>query len=398
MLKGITPRLSEGGKIKIGKKGEWRKSRGGGKDFQLPQKLDHFLITKTSRDDSGNFIVDADLLDALTKSPDGKIREIPIVLHSDNIDEVFPTAYARYVGRTCGCRGDGETATQWEIADNKRTGRSKSRDCPCEQLEARRCKPTGVLHCSIAAEGRAVAGSVYKWRTTSIISIEEMIGSLMHIKETCGVFRGLPLTLCLKPVAVRPDGKASTVYTCYVELRAKDLQAAQQLALQMAQMRQALSCDDSRSQQAYRALIEDPGTDTETEDEQAEVADEFYPPDPEPAPLEEGTHKARNKRRPESAGCQPNIEPQETSAETGKRLANTMNKHPPGTPEGDAAFAELQRVAPPSQTVAPQKNTDPSKVNKMSHEIEMGHEEDIDEQAELWDMGGGNDQSGGVEF
>lgn len=290
MIRGITPRLSEGGKIKIGRKGEWARS---GK-FQLPQKLDHFLVTTMEREESGNFAINTEIMDALPQGADGKVREIPIVLHSDDIDEVFPTSYARYAGRTCACRGDGETATQWEVKEGRRTGATKSKDCPCDQreMDPPRCKPTGVLHCSIAIEGLAVAGSVYKWRTTSIISIQEMIGSLLHIKQTCGVFRGLPLTLCLKPVRVNPKGAPqSTVYTGYVELRAKDLQTVQQQALQMAQMRQALQCDDQRNLQAYRALLSDPSEDNETDVEQRDIADEFYPPVDAPGPLQDGTHK-----------------------------------------------------------------------------------------------------------
>ena len=36
----------------------------------------------------------------------------------------------------------------------------------------------------------------------------------------------------------------------------------------------------------------------------------------------------------------------ESAAAIGRRLANTMNKYGPGTPEGQAAFDELLRVAP----------------------------------------------------
>jgi len=272
MIKGLEPRLSEGGKIKIGRKGSWTKSRKG-TEFQPPQKLDHFLITTTTRGEDGNFLLATEVIRALPCDEDGKIREIPIVLHGDTLDEVFPTAYACYAGRTCACRGDGEHATRWEVVDGYRTGNTKSVACPCPLLEEKRCKPHGVLHCSIAVPGLAVAGSVYKFRTTSIISVQELYGSLLHIKRTCGVFRGLPLTLCLKPVTVQPKGlKTQTVYTCYVELRAKDLVAVQRQALEMAQMREALACDTAEERANYRALLQRPADDDETEEEQADVS------------------------------------------------------------------------------------------------------------------------------
>src|SRR4051812_12962875 len=43
MVRNLRPGLPERGKIKIGVKGEVRKSKGGN-EFQPPQKLDHFVI------------------------------------------------------------------------------------------------------------------------------------------------------------------------------------------------------------------------------------------------------------------------------------------------------------------------------------------------------------------
>ena len=57
MIKGIMPGLPEIGKIKIGMKGAVRTSKGG-KDFQLPQRLDHFIVTTLERGEDGNFIRD----------------------------------------------------------------------------------------------------------------------------------------------------------------------------------------------------------------------------------------------------------------------------------------------------------------------------------------------------
>ena len=278
MIHGIRPQLAEAGKIKIGKRGDAVKTAKSGKKWRPPVKHDYFTITKTSRvggDPDADFEPDEDLMQALADAgyadPDGKIRTIPIVLHSDDIDEVFPTAYVLYRGRNAACRGDGQTARRIAAPEVQIP-------CPCREYTDGRCKPHGILHCSIALPGMAVAGAVHKWRTTSIISITQMIGSLTHVIATVGSLRGVPLVLRVTPKHVEPeDAPASTVYVCHVELRASDLADVQQQALAAAQARAALrGQDDIRAQ--YRAMLTAPGD--EPLEEQAEVQAEFYP-DPE---------------------------------------------------------------------------------------------------------------------
>ena len=300
MIKGINPRLAEAGKIKIGGLGEKRTKRGGdpknpADQYRLPVKFPHFVITTTQRNPDGDLIADDLLMSALARDEDDRLTEIPIYVHSDEIDDVFPTAYACYTGRALHCSGDGEQATRWRITDGRRAGESKAVACPCDYRtdpdvrtgEQRRlpiCRPHGTLHCSLAIPGLAVAGAVYRWRTTSIISIQRMIGSLQQILATCGGLRGLPLILRLTPVVVRGS---TTVYCCHVELRAKDIQEAQQIALDAARMRQQIAAP----QDSYHALIATPGSAAESEIEQAEVAQEFHseslPHDPETGVVEE---------------------------------------------------------------------------------------------------------------
>lgn len=274
MIKGIVPTLAEGGKIKIGGLGEERTSRKGA-TFRMPLKFDYFVVTTTRRDAKGDLITDDALMAELPKSPDGQCREIPIVVHDDDIDRVFPTTYALYGGRKLLCRGDGEVATEYEFTDDgKRTGRTREVACPCDALNASSgdvCKPHGTLHCSIRVPGRAIAGAVYMWRTTSLISIQRMIGSLQQIKDVCGTLCGIPLQLKLEPIQVSPkDVQASTVYCCHVELHAKDILEIQRQAIESAQMRQRVSG-------GYRVRLALPGVD-EDEITQAEVQQEFHPP------------------------------------------------------------------------------------------------------------------------
>jgi hypothetical protein len=117
--------------------------------------------------------------------------------------------------------------------------------------------------------GNAIAGAIYAWRTTSIISIRRMLGSLQQIAGMCGGLRGLPLWLKLEPVKVR-DG-STTVYCCHVELRAKDMAEVQGLIERVADMRSIVGPP---------TMMALPSPADETAEEQAEAQQEFHPEAP----------------------------------------------------------------------------------------------------------------------
>jgi hypothetical protein len=272
MIKGLQPQLAEAGKIKIGGLGAERTAKSGRK-WRAPEKYDCFVVTTTRRDETGSLIVDDALMRILPRCADGRVREIPIVLHSDDIEAVFPTAYACYAGRRLKCRGDGEKALEWDANRTTQTERA----CPCDRLRAPSgdiCKPHGTLHCSLMIPGHATAGAVYKWRTTSIISIQRMIGSLQQIMATVGVLRGIPLRLKVEPVQVSPNDKATTVYCCHVELKAADITQVQQDAMAAAEARRALANGLDIDAQ-YKRLVAAPGVG-ETPEEEREIAEEFH--------------------------------------------------------------------------------------------------------------------------
>ena len=330
MIKGLVPALAEGGKIKIGGLGDERTSKKGG-TYRLPVKFDHFIVTRTTRGTNGDLDTDDEIMGELrriSRERDGQVREIPIVLHSDNIDEVFPTSYALYSGHKLFCRGDGETATRYEMVDGKRTGRSKEMPCTCELLGAAGkvcCKPHGILHCSIPLQRCAVAGSVYKWRTTSIISCQRMIGSLVQIQQIVGGLTGVPLVLCLKPVDVSPvNSPASTVYVCHVELRATDISEVQRRAIEARKMRAAVAGAID-----YKMLISAPATDDETPEEQAEIQDEFH------SEIEE-----------ENNGARP--APVRVAADLGALRAGKTEDHQ-GHDEAATAMSEATKAAGPRE-------------------------------------------------
>jgi hypothetical protein len=304
MIKGLKPALAECGKIKIGGLGGTRKSKSG-KSWRMPMKFDHFKVTKTYRGSDDNFAIDEELMARLPKDEDGKCREIPIFLNGDSIEDVFAYNYAAYSGSSLACMGDGETAVEG----------GKERPCPCDRLGAKSgviCKPKATLFCTINIPDLAVAGAVYKWRTTSIISIEQMLGSLQQVLAIVGSFRSVPLTLKVQTIKVHPDGKATDVHVCHVELRAKEVIEVQRLAIESRKIRESLASGRDLDT-AYRALLNAPESPTE----QRETAEEFY-----------GQYSEPETERPFDA---PALEPEvvndaDDAAEISKRIAEATSK------------------------------------------------------------------------
>ena len=104
----LRPAICELGKVKIGGLGEARKGAGG-TDYRLPKKLDHFRIVSLNRDAQGDLAEDKVLMDSLAKlaDSDGKLRQLPIVLLSNDINEVLQASWVWYSGKRCAARSDG---------------------------------------------------------------------------------------------------------------------------------------------------------------------------------------------------------------------------------------------------------------------------------------------------
>jgi hypothetical protein len=210
MIKTFTPGLTELGKIKIGMKGEARKSKSGS-DYQLPQKLDHFIVTGLERDESGNFTRD----EAIHKLIGDKPKRIPITLLFDDIFLNFQSRFACYQGTRLYCTGDGEQAN--------RQGHDEPIQCPCERSDPDytptkdRCKMNGVL--SVIIRGTDTIGGVWKFRTTSYNTIQGITSSLYLIKRiTGGPLSGLDLDLVLAPkTANAPDGTSQKIFVVGIE-------------------------------------------------------------------------------------------------------------------------------------------------------------------------------------
>jgi hypothetical protein len=227
MIKGITRKLNEAGKIKIGKKGKPATSSGG-TDYRLPEKLDHFRITTTERDGEGDLIDDIALMSILKGAmaektetilnSNGDIIGIPIRLLYNDTELNFPTRLASYNNGKCVCYGDGETSY------NRMDEFKSPKPCPCKKYDPDysgkdKCKANGKLTCIIDAAG--MFGQAHVFRTTSINSVQGIIGGIELIKAaTNGRISGLPLLLMLnaKSTTIPTTGAQTKVYVvsiCY---------------------------------------------------------------------------------------------------------------------------------------------------------------------------------------
>jgi hypothetical protein len=285
------PMLIELGKIKIGAKQKQVRTSAGGVGWRAPEKHDHFTITTMNRDTTGDLVTDKNLMDQLIAEfgdPDGKLRQIPVRMLSDDLDEVLQAGFVWYGGKSVGARSDGKVVTWLFDHHPHRFGQKLAK--PVEEkwsdefLKLKSPKGASLfklhatLNCVIAAR-QAKFGGVYKFRTTSIISFRQLCGSLLHVsKLTGGILAGMPLVLVLRPIQVSPGGKVSTVYVVHAELRGADLGELQQQALLISQSRVKQFAQVLEDKRAYQKLLMAPGTESAAE--AADIADEFVPDGP----------------------------------------------------------------------------------------------------------------------
>jgi hypothetical protein len=274
-VRGLAPALPERGKIKIGEKGEARPASGGG-TFQLPKKLDHFLVTTLERDPkTNNYCRDEEIHKKLGAKP----REIPVRLVYNDISLNFQSWYGSFKGKTAWCRGDGEIAERLKDIKNAKAGREEI-PCPCHLLDSDyagtdKCKPHGKL--SVVIEGAQAVGGVWTLRTTSWNTIQGILSSLTFFKSiTGGRLANIPFALTLsKKTTVNPvDGSSVEIWIVGLEYRGgvEHLQAQTIKLIEADQgyyARMGL-LEDQVKRQATTLL-------KESESELAEIADEFHP-------------------------------------------------------------------------------------------------------------------------
>ena len=254
-IKNLTPRLAEIGKIKIGGKSLKKITTKSKKVFQPPVKFDHFVITKLTRDGNSNLIKDEKVMAKLGNNS----RELPIVLLYDDTELNFPTSYALYAGRSCRCRGNGIVAERdnGEVACNPKE---------CKWMIEKKCKPNGVLSAIIPYAQKV--GGVYKFRTTSWNSVQNILSAIEYIKmQTGGKIAGIPLKLEMEKKHTEAHGNVETVNLVYDGSENK----LQQASLLETKRRETYKLN----MKEYEQLAIESGV-TDDNDDPQEIEDEFY--------------------------------------------------------------------------------------------------------------------------
>ena len=274
IIKNLMPGLAERGKIKIGRKGDERQKSGGGQGtYQVPVKLNHFVVTTLERGKDNNFLRDEGI-HAILKTMEPK--RVPIRLLYDDIALNFQCRYVCYKGKQLHCSGDGECAH--EILGN---GTKKEIPCPCERQSPTfkgelKCKISGRL--SVLIDGADAIGGVWVFRTTSYNSVVSTLSSLSLIKSlTGGILAGIPLALTIAPkVATNPiDGRSLTIQVVAIEFSG-DLAKLRQSALQIAQGSAEYRHRLINVEDEVKKLI---SVDADFVDQAGDIAEEFYPDD-----------------------------------------------------------------------------------------------------------------------
>lgn len=279
------PRMIELGKIKIGGLGESRNKAGGG-TYRMPAKHDHFTVTTLNRSPAGDLVSDDTLMKKLLVEygdKDGKLRQLPVRVMSNDLDDVLQSAWVWYGGKTCGARSDGKKIT-WFVDPKTRTRYAEPQETDWQPGDEtawvdNKNNPLFKLHsvfnCVIASND-ARWGGVYKFRTTSIVTFKQLAASLTHIHQlTGGILIGMPLRLVVRPIQVAPEGKPTTVYVVHCEIRGAEMQQIQQQAMSQ----QAWLIENKQKmltmQAQYRKLLVAPGM--ESAHETGDIVEEFQP-------------------------------------------------------------------------------------------------------------------------
>lgn len=279
-------RVTEVGKIKVGGKGAERQKRGGGGTWRMPESHDYFTVTTLARAPNGDLVQDSGVMEELLSKyadSDGRLRQLPIRLLSDDIDDVLQARFVWYGKSKPGAVSDGETVTwYYDPAEMKPYNPPKVEPWSPEMLKLTMRgtdNPLFKLHsnlsCVIHSE-ESRWGGVYKLRTTSVITFKQLYSTLLSISQlTGGVLVGMPLWLIVRPMVVSPKGQTTTVNVVHCELRGSDIKEIRNIAEAEAIHRNKFSTDIRRLQSQYRALLVAPGN--EPPEEVEDIVSEFVP-------------------------------------------------------------------------------------------------------------------------
>jgi len=176
-------RLPRLGVIRLGLK---KLSKASGKEY--PTEVDYFVVPPEVQKIYGE-----------------KPKRLDVMLPLDEIDIIFPQAY-KYYGSSKGlkCQGDGELAYRVE------EGEMVQIECPCENLDSKKCKQTGTLMVMLP---KVSVGGIYQIRTSSFNSIVDVNSGLDYVRALLGRFCMVPLVLERVTTETHHDEQKQNHYT-----------------------------------------------------------------------------------------------------------------------------------------------------------------------------------------
>jgi hypothetical protein len=183
--------LTRAGKIRIGERTQSKKG------FEIPKKLDYLKFDP----------VDPSLHEDWHSLYGDKPTSIPVMLPSDNPEEVFPHEYRRWTSSNkLFCSGDNQIARRPNLQTNTVDEVACNESCPFRALDSipadkeekkrRACKPEGTLRV-VLYELPTMGVFELKAATMSIVRINT---ALDQIQRTFGRLAGVPLVLSMVPI------------------------------------------------------------------------------------------------------------------------------------------------------------------------------------------------------
>jgi len=270
------PFLCEVGKIKIGNKGEEKTSKTG-KTFRLPQKLDHFVVTKNFRDSRTDmFISDYALMEQIAKQTNqdpNNLKFLPVMLLFDDPELNFIVRFSCYKGTSCWCVGDGKKA--FRLKNNN--GEREEVQCPCERVLPsyngnEKCKVFGRL--MVLLQGVKRIGGCWVFRTTSWNTVRSIQSSMAFLRQlTGGILSGIPLMLTINPKAVIiPNGSPQTIYVVNLEYWG-DIESLQEHVIQIQRRRIEYKLKTEMLEDQLKKSL----PAIQFDEDEKDIAEEFYP-------------------------------------------------------------------------------------------------------------------------
>ena len=193
-------------------------------DRNYPSKLDHFVFLRKKKTTKG---VEWEPDPELMQHYGSECRAVQIMLIDDDIDNVFPTAYAWWTATERKCRGDGTQATRRTPAH---PGGEPWAPCGggCPELASGLCKPSGDLRFVLA--DFPSLGSVCRIHTSSYRSIRQIHSALEEIQTfTGGRLAGITAKLVVRPEEAayfdRKENrkKTTTIWALSLEVDGQDI-------------------------------------------------------------------------------------------------------------------------------------------------------------------------------